>query len=163
MKSFRLLRIGLVTAAMLTASSGCGSGDIQATPLAAQSTTTLAVPQHEDFMGRLSVYPTKARLLFQADVNNGTPYIQIIRVRDLGKNRYPVATIVDGLCLPQGLSPLRAALSFGQGLERSALAIVGFGPVERLGLAEELQQGLVVALDRLQEECDVLLSPNSFG
>jgi hypothetical protein len=104
MKSFRLLRIGLVTAAMLTASSGCGSGDIQATPLAAQSTTTLAVPQHEDFMGRLSVYPTKARLLFQADVNNGTPYIQIIRVRDLGKNRYPVATIVDGLCLPQGLA-----------------------------------------------------------
>ncbi|MGB8908057.1 MAG: hypothetical protein WCC84_04870 [Candidatus Cybelea sp.] len=104
MKSFSLLRVGLVTAAILTASSGCGSGGMHAAPLAEQSTTTLIVPQHEDFTGRLSVYQTKGRLLFQADESNGRPYIQIIRLRDLGRNRYPVATIVDGLCAVEGLT-----------------------------------------------------------
>lgn len=30
--------------------------------------------------------------------------MQVIRLRQLGEERYPIATIVDGLCVPEGLA-----------------------------------------------------------
>ena len=65
----------------------------------------LAPPIDGDLVApRLNVYRMKAALLFQANVNDGRPYIQVIRLRQLGEERYPIATIVDGLCVPEGLA-----------------------------------------------------------